>query len=168
MLLVGGGSRSGKTRFAIDHARSIGSRLAYVATAELLDPEMHQRAAAHRSERGPDFTTIEEPTDVAGWIRRHAGEFDAVVVDCLTLWVSNLLLSGTPDLTVRAADLADAAAVSPSQVIFVTNEVGAGIVPENELARQFRDQAGWVNQAIANRATEVYWMVFGCPLKVKG
>jgi len=168
MLLVGGGSRSGKTRFAIDYARSLGSHLAYLATAELLDPEMHQRAAAHRIERGPDFATIEEPKHVAGWIRSHADEFDAVVVDCLTLWVSNLLLSGTPDLSAQAADLADAAALSRSHVIFVTNEVGAGIVPENELARQFRDQAGWVNQAIANRATQVYWMVFGCPLKVKG
>lgn len=167
MILVGGGSRSGKTAFALNLARGCGPRLAYVATAELFDEEMRERAALHRAERGAGFTTLEEPHDVTGLLARAGSEYDGIVVDCLTLWVTNRLLAGA-DLRSEGARLAEAAASAAAQVVFVTNEVGCGIVPENELARRFRDHAGWVNQAFAGRADAVWWLVFGCPLKVKG
>ncbi|MBI3681546.1 MAG: bifunctional adenosylcobinamide kinase/adenosylcobinamide-phosphate guanylyltransferase [Acidobacteria bacterium] len=165
-MLVGGGSRSGKTRFALQLARECGRRLAYVATAELLDQEMRERAFAHRAERGDAFTTIEEPRELPGVIRD--ADFDAIVVDCLTIWVSNLLHAGAGDVQSCGRSLVEAAAACPARVILVTNEVGCGIVPDNELARRFRDEAGWMNQMLASRAEQVWWLVFGCPLKVKG
>lgn len=168
MILVGGGSRSGKTRFALELAKARGGRLAYIATAEPGDDEMRQRAAAHRRERGPMFTTIEEPLAVAEVIKRRGAEFDAMVIDCLTLWLSNLMLAETAALRGQLEDLAQAARQAPALVIAVTNEVGCGIVPENALARRFRDEAGWMNQRFAEAADQVYWVVFGCPLKVKG
>jgi adenosylcobinamide kinase/adenosylcobinamide-phosphate guanylyltransferase len=168
VILIGGGSRSGKTRFALDRARQFGDRLAYVATAELRDEEMAARAAMHRAERGDRFTTIEEPRDLAGILRDRSAGFDALVIDCLTLWISNLLEDRVADLNAAAADVAEAADSAAAAVIFVTSEVGCGIVPDNELARRFRDHAGWVNQSFAARAAEVYWMAFGCALKVKG
>ncbi|MFN7932728.1 MAG: bifunctional adenosylcobinamide kinase/adenosylcobinamide-phosphate guanylyltransferase [Bryobacteraceae bacterium] len=166
MILVGGGSRSGKTRLALDLAAGMGSKLLYVATAELFDDEMRHRAEAHRAERGSRFETVEAPRDVAGAVREHVGRYDAVVIDCLTLWVSNLLLDGVDDLRAHGEELA--AACSGRPVVLVTNEVGCGIVPENELARRFRDEAGWMNQRMAEAADAVYWSVFGCALKVKG
>ncbi|MBS1826155.1 MAG: bifunctional adenosylcobinamide kinase/adenosylcobinamide-phosphate guanylyltransferase [Acidobacteria bacterium] len=165
-MLVGGGSRSGKTRLALDLAAGMGHRLLYVATAELLDEEMQRRADAHRAERGSRFVTVEAPRDLAAAVREHAGQFDGVVVDCLTLWVSNLMLSGVEDLRPHGEELA--AVCSGRPVLLVTNEVGCGIVPESELARRFRDEAGWMNQRMAEAADAVYWVVFGCPLKVKG
>jgi adenosylcobinamide kinase/adenosylcobinamide-phosphate guanylyltransferase len=161
IVLVGGGSRSGKSRFALERARRQGGRLAFAATAQAFDHEMEQRIGKHRAERGEGFVTIEAPFDVAGAL--GAG-FDAIVVDCLTLWVSNLMLAERP---IPIEELIAAARKSAALVIFVTNEVGCGIVPENELARRFRDEAGWVNQAVAAAADEVYWMAFGIPLRVK-
>ncbi|MBL8229373.1 MAG: bifunctional adenosylcobinamide kinase/adenosylcobinamide-phosphate guanylyltransferase [Bryobacterales bacterium] len=168
MILVGGGSRSGKTRFALDQAMRCGARLAYIATAEIYDEEMRARAEAHRAERADRFETIEEPRDVAGVIARRGSDFDAIVVDCLTLWASNLMLGGMDDLRPAATALANVASASPAEVVLITNEVGCGIVPENELARRFRDQAGWINQIIGEQSREVWWIVFGCGLKVKG
>ncbi|MCS7025981.1 MAG: bifunctional adenosylcobinamide kinase/adenosylcobinamide-phosphate guanylyltransferase [Bryobacteraceae bacterium] len=168
MILVGGGSRSGKTRFALDQALRRGSRLGYIATAEIRDEEMRARVQAHRAERGPNFETIEEPRQLAALLHHRGESFDAIVIDCLTLWASNLLLDGQHDLRPAALELARAAAAAKAEVILITNEVGCGIVPENELARRFRDQAGWINQIMADQANEVWWMVFGCGLKVKG
>ncbi|MCC6341416.1 MAG: bifunctional adenosylcobinamide kinase/adenosylcobinamide-phosphate guanylyltransferase [Bryobacterales bacterium] len=168
MILVGGGSRSGKTGFALAAARKRGTRLAYVAAAELLDDEMKQRAGAHRMERGTEFTTFEEPLEIGALLSRRGAEFDAMVVDCVTLWISNLLHAGREDLRAEGSALAGAAQACAAEVILVTNEVGCGIVPENELARRFRDEAGWMNQTLAARAREVYWLLFGCALKVKG
>lgn len=166
MILVGGGSRSGKTKFAQDLAAGMGRRLLYIATAELLDDEMRQRAAAHRTERGERFETCEAPRELAAAVRSNVHTYDAIVVDCLTLWVSNLMLGGEADLREEGEELASAC--SGHAVILVTNEVGAGIVPENALARRFRDEAGWMNQRMAQAADAVYWVVFGCPMKVKG
>lgn len=165
MILVGGGSRSGKTRFAQDLASRMGNRLLYIATAELLDNEMAQRAKMHQADRGSRFETVEEPYNLPEAVRQ-AASFDAIVVDCLTLWVSNLMLRGSSNLRAAGDELAEACTTRP--VIVVTNEVGSGIVPENELARRFRDEAGWMNQRMAEAAREVYWVVFGCPMKVKG
>lgn len=160
LVLVGGGARSGKSRWALDRARKCGDRLVYVATAEALDEEMSTRIAHHRSERGDEFVTVEAPLDLAGAIRSLA--CDAIVVDCLTLWLSNTM--SMPDKTDETIAVA---LESTADVIIVTNEVGCGIVPENALAREFRDRAGGMNQRFAEAADEVYWMVFGQPLKVK-
>jgi adenosylcobinamide kinase/adenosylcobinamide-phosphate guanylyltransferase len=157
LVLVGGGSRSGKSRWALDRARKRGGRLVFIATAEALDEEMSGRIARHRAERGDEFLTVEEPRELAQAIRSVQG--DAIVVDCLTLWLANVM--GDADDVIAAAKSVNAL------VICVTNEVGCGIVPENALAREFRDRAGVMNQRFAEAADEVYWMVFGQPFKVK-
>lgn len=167
ITLIGGGARSGKSRYALDFARRSGSRLAFVATARAEDDEMRHRIALHQEERGPEFTTFEEPLAVAALLAEEGGRFDAIVVDCLTLWLSNLLFASPAEVSNECALLVDAAVHTPARVLLVTNEVGCGIVPENALARQFRDLAGRLNQDAAAAAAEVYWMVFGVPLKVK-
>ena len=162
VVLIGGGARSGKSRFALERARREGSNLVFIATAEALDEEMRERIAHHRSQRGEEFRTVEAPVELAAAVRLCDAQ--AIVVDCLTLWLANIL---DRDLDAAFADLEDAARSSRACVILVTNEVGCGIVPENELARRFRDQAGILNQRMANAAGEVYWMIFGQPLRVK-
>ena len=157
LVLVGGGARSGKSRWALDRARKRGGRLVFIATAEALDEEMAARISRHRAERESAFQTIEEPRELAKAIRSAQG--DAIVVDCLTLWLANV--TGDVDETIAAAKEQSA------EVIVVTNEVGCGIVPENALAREFRDRAGLANQRFADAAGEVYWMVFGQALRVK-
>jgi adenosylcobinamide kinase / adenosylcobinamide-phosphate guanylyltransferase len=164
IVLIGGGSRSGKSAKALEIARARGRRLGFIATAQALDDEMRERIGTHRRERGPQITTIEEPIELAEAIERHAAEFDAIVVDCLTIWLSNLILTGAEP---RTGELIAKSLASASQIIFVTNEVGCGIVPDNELGRRFRDEAGRLNQRIAEAAAEVYWMIFGCALRVK-
>jgi adenosylcobinamide kinase / adenosylcobinamide-phosphate guanylyltransferase len=157
LVLVGGGARSGKSRWALARARKRGGRLVFIATAEALDEEMADRIARHRADRGDEFVTVEEPLELARAIRSTQG--DAIVVDCLTLWLSNGI--GDVEATIAAAK------EHTAEVIFVTNEVGCGIVPDNALAREFRDRAGVMNQRFADAADEVYWMVFGQPLRVK-
>ena len=157
VVLVGGGSRSGKSRWALDRARKRGGRLVFIATAEALDEEMSIRIAKHRAERGPEFTTVEEPLELARALQ--SAQADAIVVDCLTLWLAN----GHGDV----AGAISAAREQSAEVIFVTNEVGCGIVPDNAMAREFRDRAGFVNQRFAEAADEVYLMVFGQALRIK-
>jgi adenosylcobinamide kinase/adenosylcobinamide-phosphate guanylyltransferase len=164
IILVGGGSRSGKSRHALQLARGRGSSLAFIATAQPLDDEMRERIGLHRRERGADFTTIEEPIALSAAIEHHSTEFDALVVDCLTLWLSNIM---SFDIEPLSGKLIESALASPAQVIFVTNEVGCGIIPDTALARRFRDEAGRLNQRVAEAASEVYWMVFGCALRLK-
>jgi adenosylcobinamide kinase/adenosylcobinamide-phosphate guanylyltransferase len=164
VILVGGGARSGKSRYALERALSIDGRRAFVATAEALDDEMTARIQRHKADRGERFTTIEEPLDLA---RAIADPFDAMVVDCLTLWLSNLMFANKNcDREIDA--LIAAAEAARGTVIFVTNEVGSGIVPtDGALSRDFRDRAGILNQRVAAIAQEVYFMVFGQPLRVK-
>ena len=157
IVLVGGGARSGKSRWALERARKRGGHLVYIATAEALDEEMSARIAKHRIDRGDEFETIEEPRELAHAIRSAQG--DAIVVDCLTLWLANV--EGDAD------DVIAAAQEQAAEVICVTNEVGCAIVPDNALAREFRDRAGIANQRFAEAAAEVYWMVFGQALRVK-
>lgn len=164
LIVVGGGSRSGKSRHALELARSKGKRLGFIATAQAFDDEMRDRIRKHQHERSSDFVTFEEPFELARAIRTAALECDAIVVDCLTLWTSNLMLADRP---VDAESLVAAIRATSALVILVTNEVGCGIVPDNALARQFRDVAGWLNQRVAEAADEVYWMVFGIPMKAK-
>jgi adenosylcobinamide kinase/adenosylcobinamide-phosphate guanylyltransferase len=163
IIFVGGGSRSGKSRYALELAQQRGKRPAFLATAQAFDGEMTERIRQHREERGDGFVTVEEPFELASALRTQR-ECDVIVVDCLTLWVSNLMLS---DREIPTEELITAARECSATVIFVSNEVGCGIVPENALARRFRDLAGALNQRVAAAADEVYWMAFGIPLKVK-
>jgi adenosylcobinamide kinase / adenosylcobinamide-phosphate guanylyltransferase len=167
ITLIGGGSRSGKSAYALTCARKRGTRLAFIATAQALDEEMHERVTKHQADRGPEFKTYEEPLAVPTLIQTLGASFEAIVVDCLTLWLSNLLLAGSEQLESEYRNLVEASSAAQSSIIFVTNEVGSGIVPDNCLARRFRDEAGRLNQAVAAAAAEVYWMVFGIPLCIK-
>lgn len=168
MILIGGGSRSGKSKEALRRLRAAGPRMGFIATAGAWDDEMRERIRLHREERGTDIVTWEEPLHVARRLRAEDGAFDAILVDCLTLWLTNQMLQAEPgDLAAETAELLEAATVVRTEVILVTNEVGCGIVPENALARQFRDRAGRLNQQAAERASEVYWMAFGIGLRIK-
>ncbi len=167
LVLVGGGARSGKSAFALDLARGLGARRAFVATAHAFDGEMTARIAAHRAERLGEFETVEEPVDLAGTLA-HV-EADVVVVDCLTLWLSNLLLRGD-DLAAIAAQVEDVAAVLARRrlhAVLVTNEVGMGIVPESALGRAFRDAAGRAHQRFAREADRIYLAALGCVLRLR-
>jgi adenosylcobinamide kinase / adenosylcobinamide-phosphate guanylyltransferase len=168
IILITGGARSGKSAYAEGRAALLGSRRLYVATAEAGDDEMAQRIAAHQKRRGDAWTTVEEPVQLAETLIEWRGRADCALVDCLTLWLSNLLLRGTPDrVEDNVAALAQTLPRLDFSVVLVTNEVGAGIVPDNPLARQFRDLAGRVNQRIAALATEVVLMVAGLPMIMK-
>jgi adenosylcobinamide kinase/adenosylcobinamide-phosphate guanylyltransferase len=161
VILIGGGARSGKSRYALEKARAIEGTRAFVATAQPHDEEMTARIQIHREERGAQFTTIEEPIELPRIIIES--KFDVLVIDCLTLWLSNLMLAR------RAIDgLEQAAQSAPGTIIFVTNEVGSGIIPtDHALSRDFRDRAGILNQRIAAISHEVYFMIFGQPLRIK-
>jgi adenosylcobinamide kinase/adenosylcobinamide-phosphate guanylyltransferase len=125
---------------------------------------MRDRIRRHQQERGSSYTTIEEPLDVAGAVRQSASNFDVIVIDCLTLWLSNLIMAGRElELSHELEQIAGAGV----SCIVVTNEVGCGIVPENALARRFRDLAGTLNQQAVRHAAEAYWMIFGVPLRIK-
>ena len=165
IVLIGGGARSGKSRYALDLARTRGGRLTFLATAQPHDTEMEARIARHRAERGEAFATIEEPLEIASVLKK--AEAGVIVVDCLTLWLSNVMLTFGRDIDADIEAVVDAARASPALVIMITNEVGCGIVPESTLGRDFRDRAGMLNQRVAAASEEVYWMVFGYPLRVK-
>ncbi len=144
-LLVLGGARSGKSRFAQRLAETSGARPAPIATAEAHDAEMRARIARHAAERGPDWSLVEEPHELAAALAREAARGRIIVVDCATIWLSNLMLREA-DLVAASAELAGAVARLAGPAIFVSNEVGGGIVPENALARRFRDAQGSLNQ----------------------
>jgi adenosylcobinamide kinase/adenosylcobinamide-phosphate guanylyltransferase len=168
IVLITGGARSGKSRYAEEQARVAGTRLLYVATAESRDEEMEQRIAEHRKRRGSDWVTIEEPIEVARELFRHRGRIDCAVVDCLTLWVSNLLIQRDEEVVKeKVHELVEQLPLLDFRVFFVTNEVGSAIVPDNPLARKFRDLVGWTNQRLAETADEVILMVAGLPVIVK-
>lgn len=165
-LLVLGGARSGKSRYAQARAESLTGDLVYVATAQALDDEMEDRIARHRADRGPRWSTLDVPLDLPAAIDAEAAPGRVLLVDCLTLWTSNLLFDDR-DLDAETAALAAAVAAANGPVILVANEVGLGIVPDNALARRFRDAAGRLNQAIAAMADEVQFVAAGLPLRLK-
>ncbi len=165
VVLITGGARSGKSRRAETRARSYPGRPVYIATAEALDAEMDERIARHRSRRGDDWVEREVPLDLARALTDTDGG-GARLVDCLTLWLSNLMHAGR-DWSQEADLLAKTLQQQKSPVVLVTNEVGLGIVPDNALARAFRDAAGLLNQRIAEVADEVEFVVAGLPMKVK-
>ena len=167
-MLVLGGCRSGKSRFAQERCEAVvDGTLAYIATAQAFDAEMEERIARHRSERGSRWRTIDAPMDLASMLSEAALRADAILVDCLTLWLTNLMLAEA-DLAKARVALAEAVMACPVPVILVSNEVGLGIVPDNALARRFRDEAGWLNQQMATLCEEVIFMAAGLPLKLKG
>ena len=170
ITLVIGGCRSGKSSQALSLANAIpGSRKIFIATSVPTDPEMEDRVTRHIQERGNLWTTVEEPLEIADTIDRLSENSDVILVDCLTLWTSNLMFNNLrqPAIELSIQSLASSLDRSQCPVILVSNEVGAGIVPENTLARQFRDMAGFVNQRIAAVAHGVVWMVAGIPVKIK-
>ncbi len=168
-ILVIGGCRSGKSRQALELARAGEGRRLFVATCVPHDSEMVARVARHRAERDDTWQTLEEPLDLSGVVSRQDAMDRVILVDCLTLWTSNLMAADLEDAEIeaRAEDLARLLAAAKGRVILVSNEVGGGIVPENKVARRFRDLAGLVNQRIATACQKVVWMVAGIGVTVK-
>jgi adenosylcobinamide kinase / adenosylcobinamide-phosphate guanylyltransferase len=168
-VLVLGGVRAGKSAFAVARARELGGRVVFVATAEAGDDEMAARIARHRAERPATWRTIETPLALVSALTALDGEADVVIVDCLNLWIANMLdkRADLPDLLREADGLAAIAGRPRYALLLVSNEVGWGIHPQTELGRRFRDALGLVNQAVARAAGEVVLMVAGCPLTVK-
>ena len=168
-VFVTGGARSGKSDFAMRLAEEASRDRVYVATARALDPEMEDRVRRHREARGDGWRTVEEPLDIVGAVSVAGG--GAVVVDCLTLWLTNMLMEdgdGFEDVAAsKAAELAASIKRIPGTTVVVSNEVGLGIVPSDALTRKFRDAAGRVNRVVAEAADEVFIVVSGIPLKIK-
>jgi adenosylcobinamide kinase/adenosylcobinamide-phosphate guanylyltransferase len=167
LVLVGGGARSGKSRLANARAFSLGNRRLFVATAEAGDDEMRARIARHREERGGAFDTVEEPLALAEVIAADR-DHDVVLVDCLTLWISNLLGRGlSPEgVDARVAALVKVLAGRHAHVVLVSNEVGLGLVPQTPLGRVFRDLSGTAHQRIAAISDEVFIAMMGVVLRV--
>ena len=173
-ILITGGARSGKSRFAEEHTRSLGTRLCYLATAQPLDDEMVDRIERHRARRGNGWETIEEPLMIPQTLARLDGVYDAILLDCITLWLSNLLLSFDPDdpsaegeVLTHVHRLASTIRSLSTPIVMVTNEVGQGIVPESHLGRLYRDLTGQANQILAATCSQVYVCISGIPLKLK-
>jgi adenosylcobinamide kinase/adenosylcobinamide-phosphate guanylyltransferase len=166
LTLVLGGARSGKSRHAEALVTSRPPPWRYVATAQALDAEMAERIALHRERRDKGWETHEAPLALAECIARLGVQPAPILVDCLTLWLTNLML-GEHDMAAAAAGLEAALEGAVAPIVLVANEVGLGIVPENALARRFRDEAGRLNQRLAARAAQVIFMVAGLPVRVK-
>ena len=167
-VLVLGGARSGKTGFAERLAMRSGERPLYLATAQALDAEMVERVRLHQQQRHGRFSTLEEPIALATALRAAAKTHDVILVDCLTLWITNLL--GANHNVAAAVDelVATLPQIDSCRVILVSNEVGLGIVPDNAMARMFRDLAGSAHQRLAEICTEVHFVVAGLPMTLKG
>lgn len=164
-ILITGGARSGKSLLAERMTLALGQPALYLATAEALDDEMAARIDRHRARRGPEWQTLAEPLDLAQTLRATDGGAPRLV-DCVTLWLSNLMFAGR-DWQAEVAALAALIPTLTAPVVLVTNEVGAGIVPENALARAYRDAAGLTNQQLASACDELWFCIAGHPLKVK-
>lgn len=168
--LIIGGCRSGKSRHALTLAEQIeGARKLFVATCIPHDDEMAGRVRRHQQERGDHWTTLESPLDLTETVRTHSRSADVMLIDCLTLWISNLMMHQDDDAVIgqQVEHLAAAIHTAACPVIAVSNEVGTGIVPENALARRFRDLAGWCNQTVAAACQQVIMMVAGIAVSIK-
>lgn len=171
VILVLGGARSGKSRYAQKIGKAVKGKKVFLATAQALDEEMARRIEKHKKQRGDEWETHEEPIELARVISELQHEYKVILVDCLTLWLSNLLMTYGDDcqrVEDRIQGLIECLTSMKNTVIFVSNEVGLGIVPENRMARSFRDLAGMLNQQVAEKADQVILMVAGMPLVVKG
>lgn len=167
--LILGGARSGKSHFAENCAKQSGLTVIYIATATTDDDEMVERVRLHQAERPEHWSLVEEPLVLAETLKKHASSQSCLIVDCLTLWLSNLLLqTDEPFLEKEINDLLAIVSELPGHIVFVSNEVGCGIVPENALARKFRDEAGRLNQRMASVCDRVTFVAAGLPLIMKG
>ena len=170
-ILVLGGCRSGKSSYALETAEKYSSdRKVFIATCIAFDDEMKDRVAKHRQERSRQWHTVEAPAHLPDAIIKNGGEAGVLLVDCLTLWVSNLLMENHEPAQIleQFQRLTRAVETVPCPVILVSNEVGTGIVPENKLARLYRDLVGSANQAVAECVDQVIWMAAGIPVTIKG
>jgi adenosylcobinamide kinase/adenosylcobinamide-phosphate guanylyltransferase len=169
IALIGGGARSGKSTFALARAEMLGQERVFIATAQAFDDEMRARIAAHRLERVGRYRTLEAPRELSAAIAGLGDDVEVVVIDCLTLWLSNLLLADTSanDIAAKVEGLIEELQRRRFHVLMVTNEVGMGIVPDNALSRAFRDIAGRAHQSLARACGEVYFAVLGQMLRIK-
>ncbi|CAM3195142.1 bifunctional adenosylcobinamide kinase/adenosylcobinamide-phosphate guanylyltransferase [Pseudomonas floridensis] len=169
LQLILGGARSGKSRLAEKLAAQSGLEVIYIATSQPLDGEMNQRVASHRARRPEQWGLVEEPVELARVLRETAAHDQCLLVDCLTLWLTNLLMLDDPERLARERDaLLDGLAALPGEIIFVSNETGLGVVPLGELTRRYVDEAGLLHQALAERCQRVVLTVAGLPLTLKG
>ncbi|WP_439888061.1 bifunctional adenosylcobinamide kinase/adenosylcobinamide-phosphate guanylyltransferase [Pseudomonas sp. MBLB4123] len=167
--LILGGARSGKSRLAERLAAESGLAVTYIATSQALDGEMSARIAQHRARRPAHWTLVEEPLALARVLGEQAGEGRCLLVDCLTLWLSNLLMLDDPARLEAERDaLLECLTGLPGRIILVSNETGLGVVPLGELTRRYVDAAGWLHQALAERCERVLFCVAGLPLVLKG
>lgn len=168
LVVIGGGARSGKSRYAEERAAQHAGERRFLATAVAFDDEMRARVAAHQRDRGQRFTTVEVPDALEAALRDSHGAA-VVVIDCLTLWFSNLLLAGLSDedIEARVERLVAAVRSIPAEVLIVTNEVGMGIVPDNALARRFRDVAGRAHQRLGREADELIFATLGVLVRLR-
>ena len=169
LQLILGGARSGKSRLAEKLAADSGCAVTYIATSQPLDGEMNDRVRHHRERRPPHWALIEEPIELARVLRENARVDTCLLVDCLTLWLTNLLmLENLQRLTEERDALLQCLGELPGEILFVSNETGMGVVPLGELTRRFVDEAGWLHQALAERCQRVVLTVAGLPLTLKG
>lgn len=166
ITFVLGGARSGKSLFALEKASAFSGKKAFIATAQALDAEMQERIQRHRKERSTDWIAIEEPLDISGRIKKLGNDINAALIDCLTLWLSNITLNNM-EIENQIDLLCGSISAVQCPLFIVSNEVGMGIVPEGKLSRRFRDNAGLLNRRIASIADEVYLVTAGIPLKIK-
>lgn len=166
LTLVLGGARSGKSRHAQHLAEQMGGRLIFIATAEAIDEEMVDRIAQHRLDRGPSWLTVEAPTDLPGAIHKYAAGDTTLLIDCVTVWLGNLIHHGC-DTGAAGGALIEALADAPGRLLVVANEVGLGVVPDTPLGRRFRDIAGRLNQCLAAQAQNVVLVVAGIAVQIK-
>jgi adenosylcobinamide kinase/adenosylcobinamide-phosphate guanylyltransferase len=179
IVFVIGGARSGKSSFALKEASRIKGKKAYIATAEAIDDEMKERIKRHRKERGKKWDTYEEPLEITKIIKAIRDRYNVIVLDCLTMWVSNLMMedgrwkmeNGKWKMEKQVEEfihcLNGLNSLKSLNLYIISNEVGMGIVPDNKLSRQFRDLAGTLNQKVAKIANEVYLITAGIPVKIK-
>lgn len=166
--LILGGARSGKSRLAERIALESGLPVTYIATSQPLDGEMTERIAHHRARRPVDWALVEEPLALARVLRENARQGRCALVDCLTLWLTNLLMLDDPARLIEERDaLLDCLATLPGRVLLVSNETGLGIVPLGDLSRRYVDEAGWLHQALAERCQRVSFVVAGLPMVLK-
>ncbi|RRU72781.1 bifunctional adenosylcobinamide kinase/adenosylcobinamide-phosphate guanylyltransferase [Stutzerimonas xanthomarina] len=166
--LILGGARSGKSRFAERLAADSGLAVTYIATSQPLDGEMTERIAHHRERRPAHWTLVEEPLQLARVLREQAAANRCLLVDCLTLWLTNLLmLDDAARLAEERNALLECLDGLPGRILLVSNEIGLGVVPLGELTRRYVDEAGWLHQAVAERAQRVTFMVAGLPMTLK-
>ncbi len=167
LTLILGGARSGKSRHAQELALAGGLAVTVIATGEARDAEMAARIARHRAERPSHWRTVEQPLYLTTALQAASGEGRFVLVDCLTLWLMNLLEAGEETFTRERAALLETLPALPGEILLVANEVGLGVIPLGELSRRFVDEAGWLNQDIARLAESVTFVAAGLPLKLK-